>query len=241
MQFCSKVNKYVGLALGLVIYIYIARMIYKEKKEKNEIRPAILAIGIYLTIILAALLISLIMQSVILLDRYLIVITGLLIFFIAFFMSKEKKTYITIMICSTIFIISLIDNILFIKENYDSSNNSVIEFMEDNIEKDDAILYCNSEYSGFVVGTRYSENRQYFYNYLFWDVEEAYKAFGPNMEIIYNLDELKDYHGRIWILDTGDYRILNELKEKYDIEVVSQNDFNTAYNNYVFHFALIEK
>ena len=52
---------------------------------------------------------------------------------------------------------------------------------------------------------------------------------------------LKDYHGRIWILDTGDYRILNELKEKYDIEVVSQNDFNTAYNNYVFHFALIEK
>ena len=241
MQFCSKVNKYVGLALGLVIYIYIARMIYKEKKEKNEIRPAILAIGIYLTIILAALLISLIMQSVILLDRYLIVITGLLIFFIAFFMSKEKKTYITIMICSTIFIISLIDNILFIKENYDPSNNSVIEFMEDNIEKDDAILYCNSEYSGFVVSTRYSENRQYFYNYLFWDVEEAYKAFEPNMEIIYNLDELKDYHGRIWILDTGDYRILNELKEKYDIEVVSQNDFNTAYNNYVFHFALIEK
>ena len=208
VQFCSKTNKYVGLILAIAVYIYIIKLIFQEKKEKNNMKPAVIAIGIYLGIIIAALLISLLMQSVILLSRYLLVVTGLLIFFMAFFMSKEKKTYITVIVCAIIFIISVNENILFIKENYASSNNEVIEFMEENIQKDDLILYGNRDFAGFIVGTRYNDNKQYFYNYGKWGVEESYKAFGPNMEIIYDLDKLESYKGRIWILDTGDYRIL---------------------------------
>ena len=46
------------------------------------------------------------MMQVILLERYLLVVTGLLAFFIAFFMSKEKNKYITIGICAIIVVMS---------------------------------------------------------------------------------------------------------------------------------------
>lgn len=44
LQFCDNINQYVALAFAVVLYIYIGTLIYKEKKAKNEIKPAVIAI-----------------------------------------------------------------------------------------------------------------------------------------------------------------------------------------------------
>ena len=44
LQFCDNLNQYVALVFVAILYIYIVILIYKEKKAKNEIKPAILAI-----------------------------------------------------------------------------------------------------------------------------------------------------------------------------------------------------
>lgn len=44
LQYCDKLNKYVALVFAIVLYIYIGWIIYKEKKAKNEIKPAIIAV-----------------------------------------------------------------------------------------------------------------------------------------------------------------------------------------------------
>jgi len=241
VQFCSNLNKYFALVFAICLYIYIGTLIYREKKAKNEVKPGILALSIYLAIILAALLVSLIMTSVILYNRYLIVVTGILIFFIAFFMAKEKNKYITIGICAIIVVMAVINNVIFIKENYDASNKEVIDFLNENIKEDDLLVYPNQAGTGFVTSVRFKDNKQYFWDNEHWNVEPAYRAFGPNMEIIYDLDKLNEYSGRIWLLDTSDYMVLNEIDKKYDINVIQKKEFKTKYHGYEYYLCLIEK
>lgn len=143
-------------------------------------------------IILAALLVSLAIMQVILLERYLLVVTGLLVFFIAFFMSKEKNNYITIGICSIILIMASFNCYYSIKENYDPNNKEVIDFIKENIKESDLLL-TNNELTGFVTMTRFENNPKCFYDAYNWRVEEAYQAFGPNLNIIYDLKDLQGY------------------------------------------------
>ena len=130
----------VSLIVSILLYIYIGYRIYKAKKNKEEILPAIISIIIYITVIIAVLIISLI-GSPILVGRYLLTLTGLYIFAFAFFMAKEEKKWITQMICVVILILSFIGNYNTMKNNYDVTNQEIISFMEENIQKDDIIIY----------------------------------------------------------------------------------------------------
>ena len=143
-------------------------------------------------IILAALLVSLAIMQVILLDRYLLVVTGLLIFFIAFFISKEQNTYITIGICMIILVMSSFNCYYTIKENYSNNNQEVIDFAKENIKEEDLLL-TNNELTGFVIMSRFKNNPKVFYDEYNWQEEKAYQAFGPNFSVIYDLEKLQDY------------------------------------------------
>ena len=135
-----NVTAIISLIVSILLYIYIGYRIYKAKKNKEEVLPAIIAIIIYITVIVAVLIISLI-GSPILVGRYLLTLTGLYIFVFAFFMAKEEKKWVTKMICVVILILSFIGNYTAIKNNYDITNQEVMQFMEENIQKDDIIIY----------------------------------------------------------------------------------------------------
>lgn len=135
-----NVTAIISLIVSILLYIYIGYRIYKAKKNKKEVLPAIIAIIIYITVIVAVLIISLI-GSPILVGRYLLTLTGLYIFVFAFFMAKEEKKWVTKMICVVILILSFIGNYTAIKNNYDITNQEVMQFMEENIQKDDIIIY----------------------------------------------------------------------------------------------------
>ena len=49
------------------------------------------------------------------------------------------------------------------------------------------LIYGN-EGSGFVISANFPEYMQYFYDQQHWGVEEAYKAYGPNMKTVYDLN-----------------------------------------------------
>ena len=54
---------------------------------------------------------------------------------------------------------------------------------------------------------------------------------------------MEDYKGRIWIVNSDNYSIYEEFKEKYGdrIELVKQEIFNTEYHGYNYSICLIEK
>lgn len=240
-NFVFDANTIIALVASLAMYVYIGYRIYRAKKEKEEMKPGIFSIILYVLVIIAVLIISLLMKQSILFARYLLVITGIYIFALAFFMAKENRTWITTIICIIILILGGISNATNIMINYDTSNMKQIEYLKENIKPDDIIVYSNIG-NGGVVAAFFPENKQYFYNGGYWDVEEAYKAYGPGMEIIYNYEDiLKDYHGRIWLIDSEGCGLYNEFPKEGTTTIVEPIEFKTKYQNYVYTIVLLEK
>ena len=246
IQYMGSLSNIFGFCFAICLYIYLGFVIYRCKKERISVKNARNSLLLYVLIVFIAFLISL--KSPILYPRYLMTITGLLIFFIADIMAKEKSKYITIEICIIIFVTSLISNINIINNNYDNANMKQIEYLEENIKDDDIIVYSDIG-NGSVFAVYFKDNKQYFYNGDHWNVEEAYKAYGPQMETVEDLDFLKDYKGRIWIIDSIDSSFYNDKFKTDDYKVIDSkviktkypSSFDTNYSGYEYNLILIEK
>ena len=244
MQFVGTLSSYVGLAFAVAVFIYLIYIYFcviKKKQEKVDMKPAIIPLLIYVGIIIIALLISLCMQSVILLYRYLLILTGLFIFAISYIISKDSNKYRVIAFCIITVIISTFSNIGLIKENYDVRNNIFLSYLQENVKEDDIILYSDA-ISGAVV-TMYTNNKSYFYDKNNWNVEEAYKAYAPYMKIVYSIDELiNTYEGRIVIVEGGDSsELLNSIEAMDDnCKIISREVFETGYKGNTFTIEIVE-
>lgn len=238
-NFAFNIQTIVALVAAILMYVYIGFRAYKCIKEKQDIKPALLSGGVYIGIILIMLVISII--TPILFSRYLMVMTGLYIFTLAFMMATEKKKWVSIIIWTIIVILGTISNVTNILINYDQSNMKQIEYIKENIQEDDIIVYSNIG-NGGVIAAFFPENKQYFYNGQHWDVEEAYKAYGPGMETIYDYNDILDnYKGRIWLIDS-EYMGLWEEFPKEGITILKDaKRFDTKYQNYIYNIMLVEK
>ena len=231
------------IILTTIFYSYITYLVVKTNEEDRK--PATWCFMIYIAIILIALFVSLCMQSVILLYRYLLIITGIFIFALAFFMAKETKICRTMTICAIILIMSIYSNVISIKEAYNNENREFVTYIDSQIQDGDIVIYSNA-INGAVVTTEISQkhdNISYFYDKENWNVEEAYKAFAPYMEIKDTLNEILDnYSGRVCIIEAGNtHDLLNEIAEKYNINKIEDRQFTNKYKNYQYTIELIEK
>lgn len=233
------IYQYVIFTLSIELYIYLGIKLYKLHKEKENIKAPIASISIYLAVIVAALIITLVMKTSILYYRYLFVLTGLFIFVISFVLSKEKNKYILGTILGAILITSLVNNINLINENYDKSNKEPIKYLEENISEEDTIVYSEVGIGG-ITDVFFENNKQYFYNSEHWGVEEAYKAFGPQMEVCNDEMFLDKCSDRIWLVGYGD-NIYNMLFNNDKYRKVEERDFQTKYQNNFYKIILIEK
>lgn len=221
----------------MILYIYLTIKLFRQKESK---KPVILALGIYLAVIIAAIGMTKLLHTQILYYRYLFVITGLLIFAISYILSKEKNNKIIWTICTVICIIATMNNIKMIKDGYSKNNFKQYEYLEQNIQQGDAIIYREIGH-GSTIAVYFTENKQYFYNPENWNVEEAYKALGSHMTTCINSDFIQDLEGRIWIIDKTDKSLYNELFNNEQYKLISEKEFMTAYHEYSMNMILVEK
>lgn len=227
------------LICAYMIYVYVRNR--KQKKENKDVGPAKLAISIYVSVFLIACFVSLILWRPIIYARYMLCITGLFIFFLAFSMATKGNKYITSGICVISLLLSIYINVKLIQINYDSTNQEPFTYLKENLQPTDLIIYGN-EGSGFVISANYPNNKQYFWNQENWNVEEAYKAFGENMKTVSNLDELKDYKGRILVVNVDNYNISEVIQEEYEnVKVLDKKAFKTQYKKINYTFSMLEK
>ena len=238
-DFSFNINTIVPLIAAILMYVYIGIKIYKLKRAKEEIKSAVLSGGVYVGVIALIFLISQI--TPILYARYLLVMTGLYIFALSFIISKEKNKIIIGIIAGLILILGIFSNIQNIKINYDSSNKEVYNYIKEEIKPDDIIIYSNIG-NGGVIAAYFPENKQYFLNFDHWDVEEAYKAYGPGMETATTWEFLDNYTGRIWLIDSDNMGLYNAyfLKEN-TVTLKETKRIDTTYHNYIYNVMLIEK
>lgn len=236
-QIIGNQNYNVGFVIAICLYVYLGIIFYKYKENKT---PAKLSIGIYLAVVVAAVVMTKILHTDIIYYRYLFVITGLYIFTISFILSKEKNNKIIWVVCAIIATMGTATNIKMIKDGYSKNNFKQYEYLKENIQKDDSIVFKEID-NGSTISIFFPENEKYFYNPENWNVEEAYKAFGNQMKTYINTDFIKELDGRIWIIDTLDKSLYNELFNNEEYKVLNEKEFITKYHNYSLNIMLIEK
>lgn len=228
----------IGFIANVLLFIYLGIVWWKNRKE--NFTPAKLAILVYLSVFIAALLLKYVVKTNILYYRYLFVITGLYIFAVSYILSKSDNKYIVGTILAIICVLGIINNVLQIKENYAEENGKQIEYLKENIQEGDVLVYSNIG-NGSIFASHFKENKQYFYNGENWGVEEAYKAWAPQMETYVTTDFLEKCTGRVWIIDSQDNGFYNELFNNENFKFVSTEYFDTPYQNYIYNITLVER
>ena len=230
LLFSGSLYAWIGFIISLFVYGYLIYLIRKEEKE--NIKPVRYALLVIVLLILASLIMSVILWSPILYYIYLTVVAGLMIFAISYMFAKSAKPCILYTFIAITILTTIPSNIIMISHNYDKSNNEPIDFIKNNIQENDVIVYPGIG-TGAIMSAKFPQYKQYFYNAEDWGVEEAYKAFGPAMQTYTTDDFLNDEEcqGRIWlVLDFYKVDYFNEKFNNDNYRVLAKKQYFTKYN-----------
>lgn len=232
-------EKIVGYISG-ILYIYcIVKLIICSKKNVKEAMPACITIGIYFAVIIISLIVSAI-KSDIFITRYTMPMIGLLIFFMAFVLSKEKRQWLVGLICGAILMTYAISTSTYYKNCYDYANQALIQEISQDLQKEDIFICKEIGLSGLIAES-FPDNKLYFCNFYNWPVEEAYKAFAPQMECIVTLDEIDFTNKRVWIIDNYSYDVYNALNEYGEMDIKKETKkYWTPYKGYEYIVTQVE-
>lgn len=238
-QLTGGLNVYVGVVVSIFLYICLFKSAQKAKTELDN-KTLEIAIFIYLAVMMVALIITVILKTSILYFRYLYVITGLYIFVVSYILAHEKNQYIVFVVCILILGLGIVNNIYQIQENYRNTNLMAVKYLKDHAEEEDEIVYSDIG-NGAIIAVNFN-NRQYFYNPQDWGVKKAYKVYGPTMQTYTSNEFAEKLSNRIWIIDTQDEYLYNELFKDKEYKVRIDESFTTNYyEEYNYHIKLLEK
>lgn len=235
----SKIIKAIIFIVASLLIVYIAINIIKNKKKDKNISVCIWAIIIYFGVIILSLLLSFVTD--IFTTRYTLPMIGLLVFAISYVCSLENKKWVLISFMSIIVILFGISTYNVYLENYDNSNKKLEDEINNVVQEGDIFIYREIG-AGSVVAIKYPNNKQYYYNAYHWTVEEAYKAYAPQMETVEDLSVLDNIKGRIIVIDDGSTALYDELKEKENIETIKKPEkINMKYKNLNYTISILNK
>ena len=239
--FSGNLAETTGFIISLFIYVYLGYKVYKTIKNKEDYKVGVAALLIYLSVVVAAILVTIVMKTSILYYRYLFVITGLYIFFISYFLGKEKNKYIIGVICAVTLGLGITSNYMQIKEAYGPNNMTQIAYLKENIQENDVIVFDETNFgTGTAVSLNFKNHKQIYYNPSNWGVEAAYRAFGDQLKIYTNTDFLNECKGRVWLIDGESEELYNKLFNNEKYHLVSKKLIKTEYEKYVYNMILVE-
>lgn len=240
-QMTGGLNRVMSAVIITIIYTLIVVLACKEKKENKKLKPAILSISIYFAVIIAAIIMTALLHTSIVYYRYLFVITGLLIFTISYVLANQENNKLTIFICTIVAIMGIMTNCKMVKENYSSNNNEVLAYLEKNLQENDEMVYLRIG-NGAITAVNFKDYKQYFYNPENWGVEEAYKAYSPQMDTYVTTDFIETLGNRVWLIDDDQSALYDTtFKDRNDYKMISSKEFKADYHNLTFNIYLLEK
>jgi len=229
----------IGLGFATCLYIYLSFLaICAIKKEKmDKMNAGVASILVYIGVIIGAWIISLAVP--ILYSRYLLVITGLLVFTIAYFLAKEKNVAVIVVALALLTGMAIYNESKLIKENYAENNLDGVNYIKENIQDGDVIIYNRVNMA--ILNTYFPNNTQYFLNYDHWGIHEAYKAFAPSMKIADDWSFLDGINGRIWLVDSeGDSFVYDNI-DRDKVDIIKDKEFiRVDYHDYQYDITLVE-
>ncbi len=172
-NFSGVISNILVLIFAILITIYIILSLfkmYKNSNNKTNILYVLIPLLIYISVIIFALLASIIRPVFI--TRYMLPMLGLYVFSLSYILSNEKNKWIPLCIISFLAILSIYNSYLVLNNVYTKDNEKIKEIVAANIEENDIILFSDIG-TGSIISTYFTDYKSYFYNKDNWDVEES--------------------------------------------------------------------
>ena len=190
---------------GVMLAIFVAGGIllhrfYKQNRfptaHKTALKAALYA---YFGILLVALAVSLFRPLYHV--RYTVVIFAFLAFAVALLFASFKKKLSKCIAAVLVLLFFTGQGLYQYDVIYDSSSDAVQEAMGTWLQDDDCFLIDGDTLNGLVVATMYPDTAACFYNNAHWNVQNAYKCFRSDLQILDELEteELSSLPSRVWV------------------------------------------
>lgn len=231
----STIYKIVFMVISLSVFGYIVYklIINLKNKQYKQIWPCLY---VYISVIILAYIASLILGQSIIYIRYFVIITAFFNLILSLILTHEKNTIVVKAICICLVFVSITLNVNLMIKNCSPINDLPIRFVKSNYQNGDLII-TNEDGTGFMIMADLNSQNNIFYNREDWQVEGAFEAFGRT---ITDLDEIKDYKGRVWLISSDDFALLNEVQNHFDnVEIIIYEDFTTLYKDDTYSIYLV--
>ena len=248
VQFNGKLSIAVTAVYTLIMYSYLIYQIICNKKQGKPITLAMFCLAVHFILYFSMLIVTVLIKPI-MYYRYMLITTGVLIFPFAYYIANSERKHqkvISLIVVLIVLTLGIYNNMIIVRDIYEPANETEVEYIKGQYQDNTIILYKDI-YHATNIFVQMPEYNWYLYNLFYdyenWNVEPAYKAFGKEMIYTNNIETLENYKGRIWIVNSDNYSIYEEFKEKYGdrIELIKQEIFNTEYHGYNYSICLIEK
>lgn len=225
------------IIFALAVFFSV-RMCRKSNGSRVCYAP-VLSLAVYFGVIILGLAISFVKPLFFV--RYTMAMYGFVIFDFAYLLSKIKTKATAPIIIALLILLCVYRSQDVYKNAYACSPDEIHEYIDPKLEDGDIFVFRRIS-NGSVLSIQYRSHRSYFYNKDFWDVEKAYQAYAPSMEVKWDLSFLDDYTGRVWIADEwyGEDSLYNELYSMDNVTVISKPQTIYSYHDIDYIVSLVD-
>ena len=225
------------LVAGIIYVYYIYQMIWnKLHKRKNTV--VIYCLAVHLILYLSMLLVSIVVKPI-MYYRYMVVTTGILIFPLAYFLSnsstKIQKGIATFLVIAFLGL-SIYDNSVRIKENYDISNGTEIQYIQEQYNENTILLYTDI----FLASSLAEQLPEYHWCYYLGDDTVEVKPFEISTRAV-NSEFLDEYHGKIILIDSEETATCQDMTNRYQLKEIERKRIQIKYRGIIYHIIILEK
>ncbi len=209
VQFYGRMPIAVTVIYTVLMYAYLIYQIICLKKQKQNLSLIANCLLVHFILFFGMLAVTLLVKPI-MYYRYMLITTGILIFPFSFFIANSKKKHQKIISCLVVIItliLSIYNNILFMKRNYDDSNKSEVEYVKQQyakLEKEakqqgnqDVIILYQDIFNATNIQVQMPEYNWYLYYIDPSHSEKAFENFRPDLKLTFDEEFLKNYKRKI--------------------------------------------
>lgn len=238
MQFHGVIGVDFSFIVAGIIYVYYIYQMIWNKLHKRKNTVVIYCLAVHLILYLSMLLVSIVVKPI-MYYRYMVVTTGILIFPLAYFLAssstKIQKAIATFLVI--IFLgLSIYDNSVRIKENYDISNGQEIQYIQEKYDEDTILVYSDI----FLASSLAEQLPDYNWCYYLGDNAMEVKPFELCTKTV-NSQFLEEYHGKIILIDSEGTVAYQDMTNKYKLKEIEKKRIQIKYRGMIYHIIILEK
>lgn len=238
VQFHSVLGVDFSFIVAGIIYIYYLYQILWNKIHKRKNTVVIYCLTIHILLYISMLVVSIAIKPI-MYYRYMVVTTGIFIFPLAYFLANSStkiQKVIATFIVITFLGLSIYDNSVRIRENYNISNGKEIQYIQENYDENTILLYTDI----FLASSLAEQLPEYNWCYYLGDNTIEIEPFELSTKVI-NSKFIEEYHGKIILIDSEGTVTYQSIADRYKLKEIEKNRIQINYRGIIYHIIILEK